>query len=243
MSEQQYAPKSLFVGGTTLQSTAAANQRLIPSLPLIGQRGPSLFDSLFPAAKTWHRVLAVIVMAAVTAGCAQARFYLPENPVPVTLQTFGVLATGGLLGFRWGLASALLYYVVGMAGVPVFQGTNGGWTYVTTSVTGGYLLGFILATALTGFLSERGWDRGRVLWPMLLGMLAVYMPGLVWLSVFDLGWPAEGKLFTSAMYPFIPGDVVKLMLAALTVGGLWKLADHRAADRSGRGDGDPDTAR
>jgi biotin transport system substrate-specific component len=225
-----------------LQSTAAANRKLVQALPLIGERGPSLFDSLFPAATTLHRALAAIVMVGVTAAAAQARFYLPDNPVPITFSTFGVLLTGGLLGFRWGLASAVLYYLAGMAGLPVFQNGGNGWAYVTQGVTGGYLLGFILATAVTGFLSERGWDRGRVLWPMLLGGLLVYLPALIWLTVFDFGWPREGELFSAAMYPFIPGDLVKLMLAAVVAGGLWKLADHRAK-QAGRGDGDANTER
>lgn len=201
----------------------------------IGRRTPSLFDSLFPAAGTWHRIAAVIAMAGLTAGLAQARFYLPDNPVPITFQTLGVLLTGGLLGLRWGLASAVLYYLAGMAGLPVFQSGGNGWQYAAHGATGGYLLGFILATGVTGYLSERGWNRGSSLWPMTISALLVYGPALVWLSIFDFGWPAEGKLFSSAMYPFIPGDVVKLLLAASAVGVLWRLADRRAAASSGEG--------
>lgn len=232
---------------SSLQSSVAAQSKPY-SAPgwlstLIGRKTPSLFDSLFPEAKTWHRVLAVIAMAGLTAGLAQARFYLPDNPVPITFQTYGVLLTGGLLGFRWGLASAVLYYVVGMAGIPVFQSGGSGWDYVAHGVTGGYLLGFILATTFTGYASERGWNRGRSLWPMTLGALLVYGPGLVWLAVFDFGWPAEGQLFSSGMYPFIPGDVVKLMLAALTVGLLWRVADNRSVDRSINNADETDTER
>ncbi|MDA0233025.1 MAG: biotin transporter BioY [Chloroflexi bacterium] len=193
-----------------------------------------MFDSLFPAAGTWHRIAAVIAMAGLTAGLAQARFYLPDNPVPITFQTLGVLLTGGLLGLRWGLASAVLYYLAGMAGLPVFQSGGNGWQYAAHGATGGYLLGFILATGVTGYLSQRGWNRGSSLWPMTISALLVYGPALVWLSIFDFGWPAEGKLFSSAMYPFIPGDVVKLLLAAVTVGALWRVADRRAVHhRSG----------
>lgn len=213
-----------------MQSTAVTRQTpgLVKAIALTGSSGPSLFDSLFPAAKTYHRVLAMIALVAITAGFAQARFYLPENPVPITLSTVGVLLTGGILGFRWGLASALLYYFAGMAGLQVFQSGNGGWEYVTNSPTGGYLIGFILASALVGYLSQRGWSHGRSLWPMLLATLLVYVPGLIWLSVMDLGWPAEGELFSAGMYPFIPGDIVKVMLAAVTVGALWRLADRRS---------------
>jgi biotin transport system substrate-specific component len=171
-------------------------------------------------------------MAGLTAALAQARFYLPDNPVPITFQTYGVLLTGGVLGLRWGLASAVLYYLVGMAGLPVFQNGGNGWQYVAHGVTGGYLLGFILATAVTGFLSERGLNRGNSLWAMTISALLVYGPGLIWLAVFDFGWPAEGNLFSSGMYPFIPGDVVKLLFAALSVGILWSVADSRARSRA-----------
>ncbi len=222
-----------------MQSSVATTDRplqgMARTLSITGRRTPSLFDSVFPAAKTWHRVIAVVAMVGLTAGLAQARFYLPDNPVPITFQTYGVLLTGGLLGFRWGLASAILYYIAGMAGLPVFQSGGNGWHYVAHGVTGGYLLGFILATGFTGFLSERGWNRGRSLWPMTVSALLVYGPGLLWLAAFDFGWPAEGQLFSSGMYPFIPGDVVKLMLAALTVGVLWKVADSRSEIRSRNG--------
>lgn len=197
----------------------------------LDERGPSLFDSLFPLAQVWHRVAAAMLFVALTAGLAQARFYLPDNPVPITFQTFGVLLTGGVLGWRWGLLSAVAYYLIGMSGVPVFQGGHSGWEYVAQGVTGGYLLGFILATGVVGYLSQRGWNRGRSLWPMLVSALLVYGPGLIWLAAFDFGWPKEGELFSAGMYPFIPGDVIKLMLAALATGLLWRIADYRNTER------------
>ena len=195
---------------------------------LLGTSGPSLFDALFPRATMLYRLLTALALAGITAGLAQARFFLPDNPVPITFQTYGILMMGGLLGFRWGLASAVAYYLAGMAGLPVFQSGGNGWAYVSQGVTGGYLLGFILAAAAAGLFSQRGWDRGRSLWPMLVGSLLVYLPALIWLTVFDFGWPGEGKLFSAAMYPFIPGDTVKFMLAALTAGALWRVADSRA---------------
>ncbi len=217
-------------------SSVAIPARHLPGLArlnsIVGKRVPSLFESLFPTATTWHKLVVAIAMAGLTAGLAQGRFFLPDNPIPITFQTYGVLLTGGLLGLRWGLASAVIYYLAGMAGLPVFQSGGNGWQYVAHGVTGGYLLGFILATGVTGFLAERGWNRGASLWPMTISALLVYAPGLIWLAVFDFGWPAEGQLFSSGMYPFIPGDVVKLMLAALTVGVLWKVADNRTLDRT-----------
>ena len=62
---------------------------------------------------------------------------------------------------------------------------------------------------------------------MLLGGLALYIPALIWLSVFDFSWPEDGELFSAAMYPFIPGDLVKLMLASVVIGAAWRYVDHR----------------
>jgi biotin transport system substrate-specific component len=201
---------------------------------ILGESGPSLFDSLFPRASMWQRFAMAALFVAVTAGLAQARFYLPDNPVPITLQTFGVLLTGGVLGWRWGLVSATGYYLAAMLGIPVLQGGHSGWTYVAHGATGGYLIGFILATGVVGYLSQHGWNRGRSLWPMLVSALLVYVPGLLWLVVFDFGWPKEGQLFSAGMYPFIPGDIVKLMLASLATGLLWRVVDYRDNGRNTR---------
>ena len=94
---------------------------------------------------------------------------------------------------------------------------------------GGYLIGFIAAVWVVGYLSQHGWNRGRVLWPMLLANLIIYLPGLLWLGAKDfVPW---GNVFSKGMYPFIPGDLVKLMLAALAVGYGWHVADKMKAAR------------
>ena len=204
---------------------------------LLGRPGPSLFEALFPSAVLVHKLAASLALTGVLVGLARARFYLPDNPVPITFQTFGVLIIGGVLGWRWGLFSILLYYFMGMAGLQVFQGgapkcddlamLQCGWEYASNSPTGGYLIGFIAASWMVGYLSQRGWNRGRVLWPMLLGSMVIYVPGLLWLHFNDFGWPAEGELFKGGMYPFIPGDLVKLALAAIATGFGWKVAERR----------------
>jgi biotin transport system substrate-specific component len=214
-----------------MQSTATQRQIPFPRLgALIGPAGPSLFEALFPRATVAHKAIVAFGFVVLTAVLANARFYLPDNPVPITLQTAGVLATGAALGWRWGMASAVTYYAVGLAGAPVFASQNGGWNYAAHGVTGGYLLGFILATAATGYLTQRGWNRGRSLWAVLIGGLLVYVPALIWLSVFDFGWPAPGELFSGAMYPFIPGDLVKIIAVSAGAGALWRLADRRRAN-------------
>ena len=209
-----------------MHETAVTDRRSDP-LVLLGPAEPSLFESLLPGADLRYKSAAVLAGIVLVALLAQARFYLPDNPVPITLQGFGILMIGGVLGWRLGLISAIGYYLVGMAGLPVFANGNEGWNYVIHGVTGGYLLGFVVSAGAVGYLSQHGWNRGRGLWPMLLGSLLIYLPALIWLSVFDFSWPADGELFTSAMYPFMPGDVVKLMAAAAATGVLWRVVDRR----------------
>ena len=209
-----------------MQQTAVPARRSDP-LAMLGPAEPSLFERLVPAATVWHKSAAVVIGIILVALLAQARFFIPDNPVPITLQGFGILMLGGVLGWRLGLASAFGYYLVGMAGLPVFAKGGEGWDYVIHGATGGYLLGFILAAGVVGYLSQRGWNRGRVLWPMLIGSLLIYAPALIWLSVFDFGWPDEGKVLSSALYPFMTGDILKLIAAATVTGGLWRIADSK----------------
>ena len=186
---------------------------------LIEDESPSLMESLAPGISLAAKIALTVALIVALALLARGKFYLPDNPVPITFQTFGVLMMGGVLGWRWGALGAVGYYLVGMAGLPVFASGNNGWDYIAHGATGGYLLGFILSTIFVGYLS-----------PMLLGALLLYIPALIWLSVFDFGWPADGELFSSAMYPFIPGDLVKLMLASVALGAAWRYVDHRNAD-------------
>lgn len=209
-----------------MQQAAVTAQRNKP-LALLGPAEPSLLERLVPGTNVWHRSAAVVVGIIVVSLLAQARFYLPDNPVPMTLQGFGVVMLGGVLGWRLGVVSAAGYYLVGMAGLPIFASGNTGWSYTIHGATGGYLLGFILSAGVVGYLSQHGWNRGRGLWAVLIGSLLIYVPALIWLSIFDFGWPAAGSLFSAAVYPFIPGDVVKLMAAAAVLGGLWRFVDTR----------------
>ena len=198
-----------------------------PPLVLIGPYERPLIEALAPSAATVHRLAVALLFVGILVAMGRLTFYLPGNPVPISLQTFSVLAAGGILGLRWGMFAILVWYFLGMAGVPVFKDGGNGWAYVSGAVTAGYIIGFIAATWLVGYLSQHGWSRSRILWPMLLGNLLIYVPGLLWLHFFDFAWPPEGELFMTGMYPFIPGDLVKLMGASLIVGGLWTLADRR----------------
>jgi biotin transport system substrate-specific component len=159
--------------------------------------------------------------AAVTGMAAQVRIPLPFSPVPVTGQTFAVLLAGVVLGARYGGLSQGLYAGLGMAGVPWFTGTAAGVGHVL-GPTGGYIVGFLFAAVMVGLAVDRV-PRARR-FPLLLGVLglgslviyAVGVPWLyVWASVLDGQAVTLQSVLTMGLYPFIPGDLLKLVAAAL----------------------------
>lgn len=173
---------------------------------------------VLPGSLLWKLVL-VLAGSALIALAAQVRIPLPFSPVPVTGQTFAVLLVAAALG-RLGLASVIAYLVEGALGLPVFAG--GGFGVATiVGPTGGYLIGFALAVALIGSAAERGWDRHLLtaLAAMLLGEIAIYVCGLTWLARFPLSVP----LLDAGLIPFIPGDLVKMVLAAVALPGAWRI--------------------
>jgi biotin transport system substrate-specific component len=164
--------------------------------------------------------------AAVIALSAQVAVALPFTPVPITGQTLAVLLVGAALGSVRGTASAALYVAVGAAGAPVYAQAAHGWG-VLSGATGGYLIALPLAAALTGYLAERGWDRrfSSAVGAMLIGNTLIYLLGLPWLAVV-LGTDLE-KTLELGLYPFVPGDLFKLYLAAALLPAAWRLAGRR----------------
>jgi biotin transport system substrate-specific component len=167
----------------------------------------------------------VLAGTGLVAGAAQVSFSLPFTPVPVTGQTFAVLLVGASLGTIRGFASLVLYLWLGVAGAPIYADHDHGWS-VVTSASGGYLVGFVLAGALTGFLAERRWDRtlSSSIGAMLTGSLVIYLVGLPWLAVV-LDTNLE-KTLEYGLYPFVPGDIFKLYLAAALLPGAWRVVDR-----------------
>ena len=150
------------------------------------------------------------------------------------MQTFGVLLTGSVMGWRWGMGAMLGYIGLGALGLPVFAGSDAlafrtpaeAWNVTLTGVTGGYIIGFVVAAGVSGYLSQLGFIRSSSLWAIALGGLLLYVPALIWLAAIDFGWPAEGKLFTDGMYIYMPGDVTKMLAASLAVTVLWNHGDR-----------------
>ena len=159
--------------------------------------------------------------AALIAGSAQISIALPFTPVPITGQTFAVLLVGASLGTARGGASALLYVLLGIAGAPVYAHSAEGWA-VISGASGGYLISYPFAAALSGRLAERRWDRrfSSAIGAMLTGNILIYLFGLPWLAVV-LGTGLE-KTLELGLYPFVPGDTFKLYLAAALLPTAWR---------------------
>ena len=155
--------------------------------------------------------------------CAHIKVWLPFSPVPVTGQTFAVLMVGALLGARRGCLAVLVYIIEGVVGLPVFAAGAGAAALL--GPTGGYLFGFIPAAYITGILAQMGWDRriGTTVLAMVFGNLAIYVFGLIWLCLMT-GFST--MVLTLGLYPFIIGDLIKIILAAILLPTGWKLLGY-----------------
>ena len=186
--------------------------------------------AVFPRVGVVADALLVLAGAAFVALAAQIEFHLPFTPVPITGQTFAVLLVGASLGAVRGTASLLLYFAVGLFGAPVYSGGEGGWEHFT-GATGGYLVGFVAAAALTGWLAERRWDRrfSSAVAALLTGNVVVYVFGLPWLAaVADSGFE---KTLELGLYPFVVGDVLKLYLAGALLPTAWRVVERATGRR------------
>ena len=184
--------------------------------------------AVFPRSGLLVDVLLVVAGAGLVALCAQIEIPLGFTPVPISGQTFAVLLVGASLGPLLGASSLLLYFCVGLIGAPVYSGGDGGWEIVH-GATGGYLVGFIAAAVLTGWLARRRWDRhfNSAVAAMLSGSVVIYSFGLPWLAK-EIGTGLEGTL-EAGLYPFVIGDLIKLYLAGMLLPGAWKLVKRLRA--------------
>jgi len=181
----------------------------------------TMMDALFPRVTLVRDILLVVSFGIVTALSAQAAFYI--GLVPISGQTFAVLLAGVLLGSKRGALSQLTYLSAGALGAPVFAGWHGGVAHLM-GPTGGYLLGFVAAAFVVGFLAERGWDRRfwTTALAMVIGSTVIYAFGLAWLSHFV----PSGSALSVGLYPFIPGDLAKIALATALLPSGWALLNR-----------------
>lgn len=169
---------------------------------------------------------AVLVALGIALLAVAAKIKVPmwPSPVPITMGTFAVLTIGAAYGARLGLATILGYMMIGALGFDVFASSSAekaGLEYMMGG-TGGYLLGYVLATLTLGALAERGWDRSVLLMAlaMLIGNAMIYVPGVMWLHQFTSGW---AQTMEWGLTPYIIGDLMKLAVAALILPLVWKL--------------------
>ena len=200
---------------------------------------PTLGAAFFPKATLLRQALLVVGAVVFLALCAQISWNVPFSHakdgrvVPITGQTFAVLLIGALLGSRLAAGAIFSYMTVGVAGAPVFADW-GRYYGAFAGPTGGYIIGFFFAAVLVGWFAERGWDRTSwIVLPMLLGSALIYVPGLIWLNAWlhithvpGVDWRLT---LDFGLWPFIAGDSIKLIAAALALPAGW------AAVRSLRG--------
>lgn len=197
------------------------------------------------SARLAFQVACAVVGSALIAGLAQISIHLGFTPVPITGQTLGVLLVGAAYGPGLGTITVLLYLAEGVVGLPVFaQNASGGhdtglMVVGFAATTGGYLWGFVLAGALTGWLARRGWDRSfrSAIGAMLLGEVVIYAVGVPWLHhalPALMGKPVSWETtYEFGLYPFIIGDTIKLLGAAGLLPGAWWLMKRAKPDDAG----------
>ena len=244
--------------------------------PLLQAQPLTLADAILSRPRASYRsiwlvqdIALMLGFAAFVALSAQVAMRLPWTTVPITGQTFAVLVAGGALGVKRGAGSMSIYMLAGMVGVPVFApanpGISGDWgAHVILPwrgsgalpwdiSSGGYIVGFIAAAAVVGFLAERAWDRKPwVHLAMLLGSVIIYVPGVLWLAyLIGSDWTPAGatkpladliagsgtwdKALKGGLYPFVVGDLMKLLLAALVLPSAWAALDRLRPRSNGQG--------
>lgn len=186
----------------------------------------TLRGALVTRSTTATKVALVIGGIAFLALMAQIAVPVPGSPVPVTGQTLGALLLGSAYGASLGFTTFASYLIIGFLGAPVFASGAHGLTRIT-GATGGYLVGMLLASLITGYLAGRKWDQkvATVVPTMILGDLVIFSVGLFWLHhSIHATWAVTFKLgFT----PFILGEVIKIAIASTAMPTLWRFVPKR----------------
>jgi biotin transport system substrate-specific component len=191
---------------------------------------PTLSAAAVPIHGAAVDLVLVLLGTGLIALSAQVTVALPFTPVPLTGQTFGVVLVGSSLGALRGTTSSLLYVLIGCLGAPVFASGAHGFG-VLSGATGGYLVALPVAAAVVGFLAERRWDTrfSSAIGSMLTGNVIIYLIGLPWLAAV-LNTNLERTL-ELGLYPFVPGDLLKLYLAAALLPATWRLVERSRRER------------
>ena len=184
------------------------------------------------------RIASVALFTGLTAVAAQVSIPVPFTPVPLTLQPMIVLLGGAVLGARLGMLTQILYVLAGIAGLPVFAVSpslpQGALRLI--GPTGGYLMSYPFAAYLTGWLAERGFDRRYVtsVIAMSIGLAVIFACGVLWLAWFARPAVGVDAALRTGLYPFLPVDVFKLLVAAAVMPGLWRVVGRANGGDGGR---------
>ena len=204
-----------------MSSSSIPQPIAVRHFPLAAVLWPDRADGFSAVART------VILVALGTALLAlSAKINLPLPYVPMTLQTLVVLMIGAAYGWRLGTATVIAYLAEGAIGLPVFAGPVGGLAPLL-GPTAGYLAGFVAAAFITGWLSERGWDRSvpRLFVAMGLGHIVILAAGFAWLA-FGMKLGVE-KAWLVGIVPFVAASVIKNALGAALVPAIRYMLDRR----------------
>ena len=168
--------------------------------------------------ETLKNILLVLGGVAFLSLMSQVIIPLPFTPVPISLGTFGVTLMALLYGRKLGTATILSYVAAGSLGAPIFAGFKSGSLF---SPTGGYILGYIVATIILGYLSDKGVTKSYVktFFSLLLSSAIILTLGSIVLSIFVPGKNA----FMVGVLPFLPGDAIKSTTITLLLPTLWKV--------------------
>lgn len=198
------------------------------------ERGITIADFLVPIRlgermSSRARHIALILLGTLVV-VLSTQVIIPTSPVPFTGQTFAVLLVGGALGFRRAALSLALYMLIGAVGLPVFSRGGHGTEFIL-GATGGYLVGFIVASAVVGRLAEMGWDRHLVgsIGAMLVGNVVIYAFGAPWLAVVTHRSLVDA--LAVGVVPFLVWDAVKILAAAAIFPAAWWLVGRRPGER------------
>lgn len=195
---------------------------------IFGAKRPVLAAALIPdgagaRVATW----AILVAFGTLLMTLSAKVQVPFWPVPMTMQTFVALLIGMTYGARLAGATLALYLIEGAIGLPVFAGTPErgiGLAYMM-GPTGGFLVAFAIGAILAGWLAERGWDRNplKAAAVMGIGHVVILALGCAWLATL-IGWP---KAWALGVAPFLAGTVLKTLLGAVVITGMWKMSRNK----------------
>jgi biotin transport system substrate-specific component len=193
----------------------------VPSL----RSNPLVLADLFPAVRSRNAVL-VALGVLFTALLAQVAVPVPGSPVPVTGQTLAVVLTAAGLGPVRGVAVQAFYILAALVGLPFYSDASGGWD-VVFGATGGYVIGFIPAAYLIGMAARHDADRRFLTSAPLFaaGQAVVFAVGVPWLAL-TAGMSASQAL-DAGFYPFVLGGLIKATVAAVVLGGAWRLVRRR----------------